>query len=307
MKVPILIGPTASGKTALALTIARRKGVVIVNADSKQVYKELPVITAQPGAEELRAAPHTLYGRVSVTTAYDVAQWVQDAAKAIDDAARSGKTPLLVGGTGMYIDALMHGLSPAPRTPEHITDELRREAERRGSSYIHAVLQECDPESAARIAPADAPRLIRAYGAYLASGTSLTEWNAKPRIKYMPPETQFIILALERDRETLYKRAETRFDAMLRAGALDEARRYAQITAAHPSSKAHGLPELLAFLRGETDLDAATTLAKRNTRRYIKRQFTWMRHQLPERISLTSFNDDECADIFLREIHKTTT
>ncbi|MET0155692.1 MAG: tRNA (adenosine(37)-N6)-dimethylallyltransferase MiaA [Rickettsiales bacterium] len=296
----VLFGPTASGKSALALRFAQERDVVIINADSKQVYRDIPVLTAQPSLGETLRVPHRLYGHISVTERYDVARWATEAAKEIERCFSEGKTPLLVGGTGMYVDALLRGASPAPAAPEAVTLELRTLAQECGAAHVHALLRICDPTSAARISPSDAPRLIRAYGVYLAGGVPLSEWNARPRVQFLPDDVRFLIFTLERDKATLYARVETRFDAMMQGKAMEEARLYRELCAeanVSPAAKAHGLPELLAHLNGRMELSEAISLAKRNTRRYVKRQFTWMRHQLPDRIALTSFDDAECVKI----------
>jgi tRNA dimethylallyltransferase len=300
--IPVLTGPTASGKSAVALRFAQRRPTWIVNADSKQVYAEIPVLTAQPTAEERARARHKLYGYVSVRESYTAARWVKDAAETVRQCLAEGAVPLLVGGTGFYIDALTHGLSPAPAPTEGTQKRLLSLVAEEGTERLHALLEAGDPESAARISPNDAPRLVRAYGTLLDTGVPLSAWNARPRVRPLG-EKKFAVFSLERDRETLYRRCEARFDAMLANGALEEARLCMERSGGGgllASAKAHGLPELIAHLQGRMTLEEAAFLAKRNTRRYVKRQFTWMRHQLPERIPLTSTDDGECAEAMER-------
>lgn len=278
----LIMGPTASGKSALALALAARIGGEIVNADSMQVYRDFRVLTARPSPEEETLAPHHLYGHVDAGELYSTGRWLNDALAAIADIRAHGAIPILVGGTGLYFKALTEGLAEMPEVDAHVRAELRERAQREGAPALHAELARLDPHTAARLAPNDAPRILRALEVWRSAGASIADLQAatKPALA----RDDWAGLALTPERVGLYAAIDARFEAMLAHGVLDEVRAFAArgLDPALPAMKAHGAPALMAHLRGEIDLADAAEIAKRDTRRYAKRQFTWISGQMRE-------------------------
>ncbi len=284
MSTAILIaGPTASGKSALALEFAEKLGGEVINADSMQVYRDLRIITARPPPAEERRVPHRLYGHVDAAENYSVGRWCTDAAKAIAVAREAGRPAIVIGGTGLYFNALTRGLAAVPPIPPAIRDDVRARLARDGAPALHAELAARDPASAARLRPGDRSRVARALEVVLATGRSLVDWHDsnKPatidlarvaKVFLMPP------------RDELLTRIDARFDAMMAAGALEEVRALAArgLNPSLPAMKAHGVPWLIRHLNGEIALAEAVEGGKRDTRQYTKRQATWFRNQLPE-------------------------
>jgi tRNA dimethylallyltransferase len=283
-RIPILIaGPTASGKSALALALAERLDGVVINADSMQVYRDLRIITARPSRQEQARVPHRLYGHVEASVNYSVGAWCREVRSVLDDAARYGRTPILVGGTGLYFTALTKGLAAVPPIPADIRDSVRGRLMADGVAPLYAELIERDPATAHRLMPNDRSRISRALEVILATGRSLTEWHREG----LPPlidATRAAKVFITCEREELKKRIETRFNAMLAAGALEEVRALAerQLDATLPAMKAHGVPWLIRHLRGEITIAEAADGGIMDTRRYAKRQVTWFRNQLPD-------------------------
>lgn len=279
----LLAGPTASGKSALALALAEKLGGTIINADSMQVYRDLRIITARPSpADEVRA-PHLLYGHVDAAENYSVGRWCVDAQAAIAKTRQAGRVPILVGGTGLYFKALTQGLAAVPPIPADIRVSVRGRLTAEGVAPLYAELQERDPATAQRLMPGDRSRITRALEVVLATGRSLSDWHREG----MPPSVDAsgaMKLFLDVERAELYRRIDARFEAMIVGGALDEVRVLAQrgLDAALPAMKAHGVPWLIRHLKGEITLDEAAEGGKRDTRRYTKRQATWFRNQLPD-------------------------
>lgn len=282
MRVLLIMGPTASGKSALALALAERLGGEIVNADSMQVYRDFRILTARPSAEEEGQAPHHLYGHVDGAEAYSTGRWLTDALAAIANIRARGSMPIVVGGTGLYFKALTQGLAEIPAADPEVRAALRERAEREGSAALHAELMTRDPQTAARLEPNDTPRILRALEVLETTGESISAFqsNTTPALG----ADAWRGLALTPDREKLYSAINERFEVMLEAGALDEVRAFAarNLAAALPSVKAHGAPALSAYLRGEITLADAAEIGKRDTRRYAKRQFTWIGGQMPD-------------------------
>jgi tRNA dimethylallyltransferase len=277
----LIAGPTASGKSALAMRLARERGGVIVNADSMQVYRELRILTARPSPEDEAVAEHRLYGFRPAREPYSVAAWLEDAAPLIA-AAREGGPPLIItGGTGLYFKALLKGLSPVPDIPEAVRGHWRAEAAVRDSAALHAILAGRDPAMAARLAPSDPQRIVRALEVLDATGRSLAEWRefaGEPLLKPGEAETIFVCPP----REVLYERCDTRLDRMVETGALDEVRqlRAMGLAPSLPVMRALGVRPFLAHLGGLLDRDAALAAARTETRRYAKRQLTWARSNM---------------------------
>jgi tRNA dimethylallyltransferase len=278
----LIAGPTASGKSALALAAAERLGGVIVNADSMQVYRDLRMITARPTAEDEARVPHRLYGHVDAAENYSVGRWCEDVRAVLDEVRGTGRLPILTGGTGLYFKALTQGLSAVPPTPPEIRAAVRARCEADGVAALHAELVRRDPAMGARLKPGDRMRIARALEVLEATGRSLADWHADGLPAILGPD-QALKIFLAIDRAELQRRINARFDAMLAAGALDEVGALAarDLDPMLPAMKAHGVPWLRRHLAGEIGLDEATEGGKSDTRRYTKRQVTWFRHQMP--------------------------
>jgi tRNA dimethylallyltransferase len=283
MRALLIMGPTASGKSALALALAERLPAEIVNADSMQVYRDLRVLTARPTLEEEAQASHHLYGHVDAGERYSVGRWLADALAAITDIKARGKTPILVGGTGLYFSALTRGLMETPPIDADVREALQARLKADGAQALHAALAAVDPESAAKIDPNDAPRILRALEVFETTGASISAFQADTKPALAPDEWAGLALVRE-PRDALYASIDARFDAMLKAGALDEVQAMAarKLDPNLPAMKAHGAPALMAHLRGEIGLEAAAEIGKRDTRRYAKRQHTWIRGQMSD-------------------------
>jgi tRNA dimethylallyltransferase len=283
-KVAVLIaGPTASGKSALALAVAERIGGIVVNTDSMQVYRDLAIITARPGAAETARVPHLLYGHVDAAENYSVGRFLGDAAAALEAARAQGRVPIFTGGSGLYFKALTAGLAPIPPVPAEIRAAVRSRLEAFGAVALHEELSRRDPVAAAPLRPADRTRIARALEVVEATGRSIADW----RHEGMPPlldDARIAKIFLAPDRPDLYRRIDARFDAMLSSGALDEVRALAarRLDPLLPAMKAHGVPWLVRHLADDISLAAAAAEAKKDTRHYAKRQFTWFRHQLAD-------------------------
>jgi tRNA dimethylallyltransferase len=283
-KLAVLIaGPTASGKSALALELAQATGGIVINADSMQVYRDLHVITARPSTAEEARVPHRLYGHIDAAVNCSAGRWVTDAAAALAEARAQNRLPIFTGGSGLYFKALTRGLSAVPSVPAEIREGIRERLERNGVEALHAELSERDPDSAARLKSRDRSRIARALEVIEATGRSLTDWHREGLPPLLPPG-QFSAVFLAPERDALYARIDARFDAMLAAGALDEVARLGarRLDPLLPAMKAHGVPALLRHLAGEITLEEAAEIGRADTRHYAKRQFTWFRHQLPE-------------------------
>ena len=282
-KAVLIAGPTASGKSALALDLAQKHGGTVINTDSMQVYRDLHVLTARPTPEEEALMPHRLYGHVDAAVNFSAGSYVTDAALALGEARAQGRVPILVGGSGLYFKAITRGLSSVPPIPSEVRESVRARLERDGVAALHAELVRRDPVSAERLKPRDRTRIARALEVVEATGRSITDWH-RDGLPPLLPQGEFVALFLAPEREQLYARIDARFDAMLKAGALDEV---AALAARHldpllPAMKAHGVPALIRYLNGEITLQEAAEIGRADTRHYAKRQFTWFRHQLPD-------------------------
>ena len=280
-QVILLAGPTASGKSALALALAQRLGGVVINADSMQVYRELSILTARPAAADLAAAPHQLYGHVPVSQAYSAGLWLADMARVLASARAERRVPIITGGTGLYFEVLLNGLSPVPPIAPEIRAHWRAEALRIGPLQLHKELAARDAQMAERLRPSDPQRVTRALEVLAATGRSLADWQAEAGTPLVPFD-QALCLVLLPARESLYARCDARFDAMLAAGGLEEiaALMALQLPAELPAMRATGARELMAHLRGELTIEAAAVAAKTATRRYAKRQETWIKGRM---------------------------
>lgn len=274
----LIAGPTASGKSALALALARACGGTIINADSMQVYRELRILTARPPAHDEAAVPHRLYGHVGVAERYSVARWLRDVQEEIDDVRRAGRRPVVVGGTGLYFMALTQGLSPIPSIPEEIRRHWRQAGLRVPPAELHLELRRRDPVTAERIRDSDRQRIVRALEVFDATGTPLAQWQDEPGTPVLGAG-DYLGLVVDLPRADLYARAGRRFAAMIEEGALEEADRVRQMQL-EPAMRALGLAPLIACLEGAMTRDEALEQACRDTRRYIKRQLTWLRRNM---------------------------
>jgi tRNA dimethylallyltransferase len=281
--VILIAGPTASGKSALALELAESHGGTIVNADSMQVYRDLRVITARPTAAEEARVPHLLYGHVDAAENYSAGRWCLDAAAALAAVKKDSRPAILVGGTGLYFKALTQGLAAVPPIPAEIRNDVRTRLASDGVATLHAELSRRDPAAAVRLMPNDRARVTRALEVVLATGRSLLAWHEEGMPASLDPARAVkIFLAPERD--DLSRRIGARFDAMMAAGALDEVRALAarKLDPNLPAMKAHGVPWLIRHMYGEVSVAEAIEHAKLETRQYTKRQATWFRNQLPD-------------------------
>lgn len=282
MKNAILIaGPTASGKSALALDLAESRGGVIVNTDSMQGYSVLDVLTARPSAAELARAPHLLYGHVNPATAYSTGAWLRDVTRLIEEGAFCDRPAVFVGGTGLYFRALAEGISEMPDISPSVRERWRYELKEQGAERLHRILMREDSAVARQLKPTDSQRIVRALEVLDSSGRSILEWQAM-RGQPLIDRASARFLVIEPDREDLVARINARFDRMLDKGALEEVRQLIALDLNQdlPAMKAIGVRELQAALNGQTSFPEAIERAKIATRQYAKRQATWFRHQL---------------------------
>jgi tRNA dimethylallyltransferase len=275
----LIAGPTASGKSALALALARHLGGVVINADSMQVYRELRVLTARPSPEEEAMAPHDLYGVHPASRAASVAWWRKAALDSMARAVAAGRMPILCGGTGLYFRSLTEGLSELPPIPAEAREEARRLLAEEGPSALHARLAAKDPRSAARLRPSDSQRLARAWEVWRGTGRGIADWQDDAPATG-PAPYEFRAIRIDPPRDSLREAIAARWQAMLRAGAMEEVRALLdqRLDPALPAMRAHGVPELSAVLRGEVALVEAGRRACLSIGQYTKRQVTWLRH-----------------------------
>ena len=277
----LIAGPTASGKSAVALELAERFGGTVINADSMQVYRELSLLTARPEPAEMAAVPHRLYGTVPAAESYSVGRWLADVAAAIEAAQGEGRVPIVVGGTGLYLRALTDGLAPVPGIPQGVRSEARRLHARIGGEAFRAELAKVDAEAAGRLEAGDSQRLIRALEVVRATGRPLADWQ-RQGAGGPATDARFATIVLAPPRDALYAAIDARLDTMIEEGALDEVAALDRLGLDRdlPAAKAVGVPELRRHLRGEITLDEALHSAKRASRNFAKRQLTWLRHQM---------------------------
>ena len=291
-RVWLIAGPTASGKSALALRLAEAVGGEIVNADSMQLYADLRVLTARPSAEDETRAPHHLFGVADAADGWSVGRWLRAAHEVLAAIAARGRPAVVVGGTGLYFRALTQGLAEIPEIAADVRRATAAEFETLGADAFHARLAKVDPTTAARFPATDRQRLSRAWEVWAATGRSLSDWQADNRLAL--PTGSWAAVALEPPREALYARCDARLAAMLDQGVLDEVAALAarELDPTLPLMKAVGLREFADHLRGETPLAAALSAAQQQTRNYAKRQTTWMRGQMADWPRLTEIDAD---------------
>jgi tRNA dimethylallyltransferase len=280
--VLLIAGPTASGKSALALRLAERTGGEIVNADALQLYADLQVLSARPTSDEIAKAPHHLFGVADGADGWSVGRWLNAALPILEGIAGRGRRAIVVGGTGLYFRALTKGLADIPAVPASVRRAAAETYERLGEDVFREALAARDPAAADRIAPGDRQRLLRAFEVAEATGKSLTDWQAGTAAPLRPDQWRAVVL--EPDREALYARCDARLNAMIEHGALVEVRALVArgLDPLAPVMKAVGVRELAAHLAGELTLAEAVAQAQQETRRYAKRQLTWFRNQTPD-------------------------
>ena len=302
--VIVIFGPTASGKSPLAIDIAREFDGVIINADSMQVYEELRVLTARPSAADEASAPHRLYGVLGAAETCSAGRWLELAVPEIEAARGANKLPIVVGGTGLYIRALMEGLSHTPGVADECRETARSKFSEIGPEAFHELLAGADPISAARIRPSDPQRMIRAYEVYLSSGRPLSEWQAEAAAP--PLNARFFVIALKPDRDDLYAACDGRAEAMLEEGALDEVAALAEMNLdpALPAMKALGAPDLLRHIRGEAGREEALASLQQATRNYAKRQMTWLSHQISSDLTIFEQYSESFRERIFSKIRK---
>lgn len=291
--VVIIIGPTASGKSSLALDLAGEFQGTVINADSMQVYRELRILTARPGAEDEAQAPHKVFGVLPASEACSAGRWLKMAAAEIETAWGESRLPLVVGGTGLYVKALTEGLAPVPEVPDAVNDEVRAHFDEIGGKAFKDELEKLDPKAAASLPAGDRQRLERFMAVVKATGRPLSEWQGEqspgPAVN-----ARFLTIQLLPEREDLYAAADARFDEMMNTGALEEVEALLalDLDPMLPAMKAVGVPELGRYLNGAMTLEDATAAAKQATRNFAKRQMTWLRNQVAADVIIEAAYDE---------------
>lgn len=300
MKNTIIVigGPTASGKSALAMDICQFVDGIIINSDSMQVYQNIPVITACPTAEDKAKVEHRLFEIYECSQRGNVVDWFNRAVQEIEKTWTAGRIPVVVGGTGLYIDNLINGVTPVPETPLPIRQEVAQLLKEIGLTELYRLLKAVDPETAAKLSPHDTTRICRAYEVWQDTKCPLSVWHKQP-LKKSFPKAHFIVIKICPERENLDRRCYQRFDKMLKNGALEEVKNLAKLnlSAQLPAMKALGVPELMAYIKGECSLPEAVNKAKLHTRQYAKRQRTWFKNKLKADIELASCYEGDFANI----------
>jgi tRNA dimethylallyltransferase len=292
----LIAGPTASGKSQLAVAVARERGGVVINSDSMQVYRELSVLTARPDAEDEAAAPHLLYGTIPAATRYSVGAWLSDARRALQSARKEGRLAIVVGGTGLYFKALTEGLAAVPPIPAEVRDRIRAETEGLSAPELHARLPADD---ARQVRVSDRMRILRALEVFEATGRSLTRWQEAEQLPPLIDAGAARRIVIDVDRAALHRRIEARAARMVRSGGMAEAAALGalKLDPELPAMKAIGVRELLDHLVGKTSLDEALAAMATETRRYAKRQATWFRNQMAD---WTTTGPEQALDLLAR-------
>ncbi|KKB96646.1 tRNA dimethylallyltransferase [Candidatus Arcanobacter lacustris] len=297
MKNPIIVisGPTASGKSSLALKIAREYDGIIINADSMQVYKEIPIITAQP-IEEMKLAPHLLYGALSAKEICSVGVYLDLAKAAINEARDKGKLPIIVGGTGLYLKSLIYGMAEIEEIDPEIRENSRKTYDEMGAVNFYQMLIAKDPLSEL-LNILDKQRVLRAYEVFMQTGLSITKLQKTNHSLFSVED--FVQIGLIPERAKLYDKINQRFRMMIDEGMVDEIRNLNSVTIDenHPARKAIGVREINSYLNGQISLDEAITKAQQLSRNYAKRQITWIKHQMPDMLKLAY---DDIDDVMLK-------
>ncbi len=278
----LIAGPTASGKSSIALKLALACNGAIINADSMQVYRQLRILSARPDEDDEALVPHYLYGTVSAAQAYSTGMWVEDVAATLETVWNQGRTPIIVGGTGLYFYALEKGLSPVPDIAVEVREKWREKLAVQGVGALYDELKSLDRGMAERLKPNDSQRIVRALEVIEATGISLSQWHARDHSAPVLAGNDIVRLVVSVDRQEVYRRCERRLDAMIEKGGLDEVRDLLalKLDPRLPAMKALGVPQLSEFLKGEVTLEYAIEKTKTETRRYAKRQTTWIKRNM---------------------------
>ena len=294
----MICGPTAAGKSAAALALAEQVGGTVINADSMQVYSDLRVVTARPGPDDEARAPHRLYGIVDGGERASVASWLDLAAEAVDEARNAGSLPIIVGGTGMYLQAARDGIAPIPEVPAEIHRACLKELAARGGAAFREELSKLDEETASRLFDGDSQRLVRAMGVVRATGRPISAWQSDPHQGALAGEA--VAISVIPPRADTYARIDRRFAQMMEEGAVEEVEALAErgLDPSLPVMKAIGVREILAMQAGEISRGRAIELASRDSRHYAKRQMTWIRNNYRAQISI----DEKFSTRFVKEI-----
>lgn len=279
----LITGPTASGKSALAVTLAKRHNGVVINADSMQVYDTLHVLTARPFAADMQGVAHHLYGHVAASQHYSTGDWFRDAVTVLEAVRSEARVPVFVGGTGLYFKALTGGLSDMPAVPATIRDNVRARLLAEGAEVLYAILSEKDPETAATLRPGDGQRIARALEIFEATGQSIRVFQARQGPVAIDPDRAMKIVVLP-ERALLRQRIDRRFAGMLESGAVEEVRTLLSLDLKPemPAMKAIGVPQIAALLSGTMSKAEVIETSSAATRQYAKRQMTWFRNQLDD-------------------------
>ncbi|WP_342226553.1 tRNA (adenosine(37)-N6)-dimethylallyltransferase MiaA [Rickettsia endosymbiont of Urophora cardui] len=293
----ILCGPTASGKSYLGHALAKACGGEIINIDSMQVYKEIPIITASPPESYKSEIPYHLYNFLPITEDFSVVKYLKIAAEKINQVTTSGKLPILIGGTGLYINSLVFGYNNIPDISDDLRQQVRKLHNEIGNIELHNRLTKLDPLASSKINQSDTQRLIRAYEVVLQTGKSIFSFQTLPKEQILS-EFNFKIIFLNPERKFLYKICDERLANIFKDGAIDEiALIKKQFNPDYLNLKAVGIKEILAYLENKLTLGEALNLAQTRTRRYAKRQITWFKHQIKEKITLDYSNEEEFLQV----------
>ena len=299
-KIVVICGPTASGKTALSIALAKAFDGEVVSADSMQIYRRMDIGTAKPTKQEMDGVPHHMLDVAEPGEAYSDSRYVEEATACVEDILARGKLPIICGGTGLYIDGLIRGTDYQPAgTDNGIREQLEGEWEAQGAEEMMARLAAVDPDSAARLHLSDKRRILRALEVYLATGETITVHNA--RTKAIPPRYEAVMIGLNTEpRQILYDRIDRRVGVMLEQGLLQEVQSLLEDGLLEgTAAQAIGYKELLAYFRGEMTLETAADLIRQKSRNYAKRQLTWFRRD--ERVKWIVYNAPEAAQAVLQE------
>lgn len=285
----MIFGPTASGKTGLAIELAKSLNGVVINADSRQIYKHMPIITAMPSAEEFAAAPHELFDFLEPSAPFSVTDYLEAARGVAAEVVAQGKVPIFCGGTGFYLKVLEEGISPIPDVDDTIVQKLVASEKEEGIEDLYKALQIVDPELAATLKPADSQRIMRGLAVFEQTGKKLSGFQKEAKENSLG--LNFLKIAIDRPREETYDRINQRFELMMQEGLEEELRALKEqgYTTDMPALTSLGIPEFYSYLEGDMPLEKVAELIKQQTRRYAKRQYTWLRHQFK-------------ADVLLHEI-----
>ena len=282
-KIIIICGPTASGKSSYAMDMAKAKNGAIINADSMQIYQEIPILTASPNDEDKKTIPHHLYNYISIQDNFSVAKYQQEALAKISEVEKGGYLPIIVGGTGLYISSLLYGLNIMPEIDHNIRNNVRSLLQEIGNEAFHAKLTSLDPPVAARLSAGDSQRMLRAYEVHLQTGKSILHFQ-EAEVKSQLADYDIETIMISPERSILYRNCDERFAHIVRNGALEEVK-----NSMHKgSSKALGFEQLAAYLKNEVSLEEAITLAQNKTRQYAKRQVTWFNHQINDKLIINN-------------------